>query len=95
MTLAAITETDTPFLPRGVRTKFDTVRDMWVLLAPERAVKLDPIGAAILAEVDGARTLGEIAGELAAKYNAPAEQIKKDAGAFLMSLIERRMVELR
>ena len=95
MTLIAITEADTPFLPRGVRTKFDSVRDMWVLLAPDRAVKLDPIGAAILAEVDGIRTLNEIAGGLAAKYNAPVDQIKKDAGAFLISLIERRMVELR
>ena len=95
MTLNAISETDKPFLPRGVRTKFDSVRDMWVLLAPERAVKLDPIGAAILAEVNGDRTLAEIAGELAAKYNAPVDQIKKDAGAFLMSLIERRMVETR
>ena len=95
MTLTAISASDTPFLPRGVRTKFDSVRDMWVLLAPERAVKLDPIGAAILAEVDGDRTLDDIAGALAAKYNAPVDQIKKDAGAFLMSLIERRMVEIR
>lgn len=95
MTLTAITESDTPYLPRGVRTKFDSVRDMWVLLAPERAVKLDPIGAAILAEVDGEASLQEIAQTLAAKYNAPEDQIRKDAGAFLTSLVERRMVEVR
>lgn len=95
MTMNAMTDTTTPFLPRGVRTKFDSVRDMWVLLAPERAVKLDPIGTAILAEVDGRRSLSEIAGTLAAKYNAPVDQIKKDAGTFLMSLVERRMVDLR
>lgn len=95
MTMPAMTDMSTPFLPRGVRTKFDSVRDMWILLAPERAVKLDPIGTAILAEVDGKRSLAEIAGILAARYNAPADQIKKDAGAFLTSLIERRMVELR
>jgi pyrroloquinoline-quinone synthase len=42
-----------PALPRGVRVHEDRVRGMTVLLAPERVVKLDAIGAAILAEADG------------------------------------------
>ncbi len=84
-----------PFLPRGVRTHFDTVRQIWVLLAPERAIKLDEIGIAILGEVDGTRSLSDIAATLAAKYNAPVDQITKDSAAFLGSLAERRMLETR
>jgi hypothetical protein len=43
-----------PFLPRGVRLHDDRVRGMKMLLAPERALRLDATGAAILGEIDGA-----------------------------------------
>ena len=56
----------TPVLPRGVRLHFDRVRGSWALLAPERAIALDEIGHAILAEVDGARDVRTIAASLAA-----------------------------
>lgn len=94
-TAAQLSPEGRPSLLRGVRTKHDTVRGIWVLLAPERALKLDAIGAAVLAEVDGERSFGAITAALAEKYNAPAEQIAKDAGAFLRSLVERRMLEIR
>ena len=90
---AALAETARPRLLRGVRTKYDTVREIWVLLAPERALKLDQIGTAILDEVDGERSFGEIVDRLAAKYGAPRAQIAEDAGKFLASLIDRRMME--
>ena len=89
-----MTEGETPRLLSGVRTKFDKVRGNWVLLAPERAIKLDEIGAAILAETDGKRDLGGILDALAAKYNAPREQIAGDVVKFLGSLRERRMLEV-
>jgi pyrroloquinoline quinone biosynthesis protein D len=54
---------------------------------------LDEIGAAILAEADGETPFGEIVERLAAKYNAPVEQIATDARHFLAELIERRMAE--
>ncbi|QDL92345.1 pyrroloquinoline quinone biosynthesis peptide chaperone PqqD [Paroceanicella profunda] len=82
-----------PRLLRGVRVKHDSVRGMDVLLAPERALKLDAVGAAILAELDGTSSFAEIVTRLAARYNAPAEQIAGDARSFLVSLIERRMAE--
>ena len=82
-----------PVLLRGVRTHWDAVRGNWVLLAPERAIALDEIGAAILAETDGETTFGEIVARLAAKYNAPPDQIATDARRFLTALIDRRMVE--
>ena len=86
---------DIPVLPRGVRMHFDKVRDAWVLLAPERVLKLDGIGRAILEEVDGARSLGQISEGLAARYNAPAEEIAKDATEFLTVLQNRRFLEVR
>ena len=92
MTTAATLPDDArPVLLRGVRTHWDAVRSTWVLLAPERAMALDEIGAAILAETDGETPFGKIVERLAAKYNAPSEQIAADARRFLVGLIERRM----
>ena len=84
-----------PVLLRGVRTHWDAVRGNWVLLAPERAIALDEIGAAILAETDGKTPFAEIVKRLAVKYNAPPDQIATDARRFLTGLIERRMAEAR
>jgi pyrroloquinoline quinone biosynthesis protein D len=86
--------TDVPALPRGVRLHFDRVRDTWVLLAPERAVTLDAIGHAILSEVDGTRSFGEITQELAEKYNAPQAQIAEDSSGFLTALRNRRFLDV-
>ena len=52
-----------------------------VLLAPERALKLDAIGHAVLAEVDGARELGAIVARLAERYAAPRERDRRGRGA--------------
>ena len=83
-----------PSLPRGVRLHWDRVRETWVLLAPERAITLDQVGHAILSEVDGLRSFGEITADLAAKYDAPQEQIAKDSAGFLGALKERRFLEV-
>ena len=85
---------DIPTLPRGVRLHFDRVRDTWVLLAPERAVTLDMVGHAILSEVDGRRSFGEITQMLAAKYDAPPEQIAEDSAGFLSALRDRRFLDV-
>lgn len=86
--------TDIPVLPRGVRLHFDKVRDKWVLLAPERAVTLDQVGLAILSEVDGTRSFGEITQMLAEKYDAPEQQIMQDSAGFLDALRNRRFLDL-
>ena len=72
-----------------------SVRDAHFLLAPERAVRLDPVGAAVLSEVDGTRPLSEIAARLAGRFNAPVDQIARDAGGFLREMADRRMLEIR
>lgn len=83
-----------PALPRGVRLHFDKVREAWVLLAPERAVTLDQVAHAVLSEVDGTRSFGQIVSELAAKYNAPEEEIAKDSAGFLGALRDRRFLDV-
>ncbi|SDX90458.1 pyrroloquinoline quinone biosynthesis peptide chaperone PqqD [Citreimonas salinaria] len=83
-----------PVLPRGVRLHHDRVRDTWVLLAPERAITLDMVGHAVLAEVDGIRSFGEITASLAARYDAPASQIAEDSAGFLNALRARRFLEI-
>lgn len=86
---------DIPYLPRGVRLAHDRVRGIRVLQAPERAMQLDAIGEAILGELDGARSMVTIIRDLAARYDAPEEQIAGDVRDFLTGLIERRMVFVR
>lgn len=83
-----------PVIPRGVRLHEDKVRGLWVLLAPERTINLDSIGLAILREVDGKRSFGVLVASLAAKYEAPAEQISGDVAEFITGLTDRRILEL-
>jgi pyrroloquinoline quinone biosynthesis protein D len=85
----------TPVLPRGVRLHHDRVRGTPVLLAPEHALMLDDIGAAILAEVDGVQSCDAISGVLAARYGAPAEEVGRDVAEFLGGLAARRLVDWR
>ena len=91
--MSLLADHQVPRLLRGVRTKYDDVRGIRVLLAPERVLKLDGVGSAILAEIDGTRSFREIVAALAAKFDAPPERIATDARTFLESLIERRMAE--
>lgn len=83
----------TPRLLRGVRVRHDAVRGVMVLLGPERALMLDDIGAAILAETDGARDLDQIVARLAARFDAGADVIRPDVQGFLDSLAEKRLLE--
>lgn len=82
-----------PRLPRGVRLHDDRVRGVPVLLGPERALILDEIGAAILAEVDGQRSLATITDRLAARYDAPRDEIAGDVQGFLDDLQAQRLVD--
>ena len=50
-----INESIKPKFPKHVRFRFNKARKEWVILAPERLVKLDPIAVEILQLVDGDR----------------------------------------
>jgi len=90
MDLAAV-----PNLPRGVRTHFDKVRNVPVLLGPERVLMLDQTGSAVLGEVDGSRSIGAISERLASKYNAPAADIAADVADYLQDLANKGFVDVR
>lgn len=86
-------ETDVPHLPRGVKLKYDAVRERHVLLAPERAFDIDAVAASVLALVDGQRTCGEIVDLLAAQYDEKRDVIAGDVLAMIGDLIARRVIE--
>ncbi|WP_241557897.1 pyrroloquinoline quinone biosynthesis peptide chaperone PqqD [Falsirhodobacter deserti] len=83
------------FLPRGVRMRWDGVRGRQVLLGPERALLLDEIGHAVMAEVDGESSVAVIAGRLSRKFEAPVEVIQPDVAEFLDGLLAKRLLEVR
>jgi pyrroloquinoline quinone biosynthesis protein D len=87
-----VTDARIPVLPRGVRLHYDKVRAKNVLLAPERALFLDDIGHAILSEIDGQRSIAEIARHLAAVYSAPQEAIASDIMEFVDDLADKRVI---
>jgi pyrroloquinoline quinone biosynthesis protein D len=84
-----ITEETASALAPGVKLRLDKVRDAWVLLAPERMFALDETGTEILKLVDGTRTAGKIADDLAARFQAPREVILADVIALLQVLTEK------
>ena len=88
-----VTGASVPRLPRGVRLHFDQVRNAHVLLAPERAFNVDDQAVAVLQMVDGLRSIGTIAGDLATKYNADPATIERDVTAMIGDLIAKRVVE--
>jgi pyrroloquinoline quinone biosynthesis protein D len=91
--MTALTGTDVPRLPRGVRLRFDQVRNAHVLLAPERAFDLDETAATVLNLVDGQRSISAIVDELAARFDADRGMIEADVIEMLADLVGKRVVE--
>ncbi|HZA02026.1 MAG TPA: pyrroloquinoline quinone biosynthesis peptide chaperone PqqD [Hyphomicrobiaceae bacterium] len=82
-----------PELPRYVKLRHDAGRGRWILLAPERVFSPDETGLAILQLCDGKRTVMDIATQLAAEYDAGAEQIAADVIAMLQDLADKGVVK--
>ena len=57
-----------PCLVTDARLRYDEVREEHLLLVPEGAVRLNPTAAQVLELCDGDRSLEEIVGVLAARY---------------------------
>jgi len=83
-----------PQFRRGVKFRFDAVRQAWVLLAPEKLFMPDEIAVEILKLVDGERSIGAIADDLAARFDAPRDLIAGDVLATLGDLSARGAVQL-
>ena len=83
-----------PRLPRGVRLAHNEAQGGWVLLAPERVFKADPIAAEIVKRCTGEATFDAIVDDLASTFKAPRDRIATDVGALLRGLVDKRLMEL-
>lgn len=83
-----------PKLPRGVRLRWDEVRGMWMMLAPERVFRIDDTAAEILKLCDGNRTFADIVAAIAEKYAEAPEVIAADIAEMLRDLANKRVLEL-
>ena len=83
-----------PALGRGVKFRFDAVRQAWVLLAPERLFMPDEQAVEILKLVDGVRSLGAIVDDLAGRFNAPRDLVARDVATMLGGLADKGAISL-
>lgn len=81
-----------PTFRRGVKFRYDMVREGWTVLAPERMFQPDEHAVAVLKLVNGTRTLGGIVDELADMFDAPRRVILPDVVALLDELAERGVI---
>lgn len=82
-----------PRLARGMRLRQDQARGgQWVVLGPERMFVPDEIALEVLRLIDGARTVGGIVDDLAARFDAPRGEILADVTALLEDLAARGVV---
>ena len=87
-----VEETTRIVLPRHIKLRHDAGRGVWLILAPERVFSPDPIAVEVLKLADGHRTVGDIANQLAADYQAPREVILGDIIAMLQDLADKGVV---
>jgi pyrroloquinoline quinone biosynthesis protein D len=83
-----------PRLARKVRLKLDPIEKQFVLLYPERGMKLSDSAAEILQRCDGERTVERIASELASMTGAPLAVVRADVATFVEQMRTRGLVEL-
>jgi len=87
-----ITDASVPRLPPHIKLRFDDTRQQWIILAPERVLMPDEIALAILQLCDGVATVGAIADDLAAKFDAPRDLVGQDVTNMLQDLADKGVV---
>lgn len=90
--VADIALTSRPKLASFARLQHDTIRDRWVLQAPERVLVLDETSKEILDRCTGTETVEAIMSTLCTEYDAPRETIEHDVFAVLRLLVEKTFV---
>ena len=75
-----------PVFKRGIKLRFDAVRDAWIVLGPERLFLPDEQAVEVLKLVDGARSLGDITEDLCGRFNAPRDVVMADVVVMLDDL---------
>lgn len=90
----AISPVCRPRLPRGVRLAHNEAQGGWVLNAPERVFKANPIALEILKRCTGDATFEAIVDDLAKTFNAPRERVCQDVAGLLRYLADNKYLEL-
>jgi pyrroloquinoline quinone biosynthesis protein D len=85
--------TATPRLATKAMLKHDRVRDVELLLLPERVVLLNKSGAAILGLCDGSRTVQELVAQL--EHDFEASDLVNDVMSFLEDASGRGWVVIK
>tara|TARA_B100000459_G_C8460393_1_gene149734 strand:- start:122 stop:409 length:288 start_codon:yes stop_codon:yes gene_type:complete len=88
-----ISENVKPKFPKHVKFRHNKARDEWVILAPERLVKLDQVAVEVLKLVDGQNSVIQISEQLSKKFNAPRETITKDVIVMLQELSDKGFIQ--
>jgi len=79
-----------PRLVTGARVRYDEVRQEHVLLIPEGVVRLNPSAAEVLELCDGERSLDDIVGALAARYEGA--DVRDDVLELVDAMAQRGLV---
>lgn len=79
-----------PRLARGVRLRWDEVRQKHLLLYPEGALVLNPTAAVVLELCDGTRSVGDVLALLHERY--PGADVGADVLDLLTRVRERGLV---
>lgn len=82
-----------PRFRRGFRFQWEPAQESYVLLYPEGMVKLNGSAGAILNEVDGQRSVGDIIASLEQQF-PEAGSLGKDVGDFLQDAQHHHWIEL-
>lgn len=89
-----IAEAAIPGYARGMKFRFDGVRDIWVVLGPERMFQPDDTAVEVLKLVDGRRNFGAIVDDLCARFAAPREVVAGDVAELLQDLAGKGVLTL-
>lgn len=81
-----------PTLTIGAKLYFDSHRQEWMILAPERMISLDNISKEIIELCVGEFSIESIVDQLASKFDAPPSLIRKDVEDFLKVLSEKGII---
>ncbi len=82
-----------PKLVRRARLRFDELRGGWLLLWPERGLRLNESASSIVRLCDGTRTVDEMIDAIREVTGAPRQMIAFDVHRFLARIAARGLLE--
>jgi pyrroloquinoline quinone biosynthesis protein D len=91
---ASIADHVIPGFARGMKFRYDTIRDIWVVLGPERMFQPDETAVEVLKLVDGRRSFTAIIDDLCGRFAAPRDVVAADVAELLRDLQARGVVTL-